>query len=99
MRAVLKAQINKTDRNDARGIAQMARVGLYRPVHVKTLRSQKLRMLLTHRKLLQAKAIAIENDLRYLTQLRPQGRNGRDGEARGPYRGAGREPARLGRVG
>jgi hypothetical protein len=50
MRAALKAQINKTDRNDARGIAQMMRVGLYRPVHVKTLRSQKLRMLLTHRK-------------------------------------------------
>jgi transposase len=64
MRAMLKAQINKTDRNDARGLAQMMRVGLYRPVHVKTLRSQKLRMLLTHRKLLQSKAIAIENDLR-----------------------------------
>jgi transposase len=64
MRAVLKAQINKTDRNDARGIAQMMRAGLYRPVHVKTLRSQKLRMLLTHRKLLQSKAIAIKNDLR-----------------------------------
>jgi transposase len=60
----LKAQINKTDRNDARGIAQMMRAGLYRPVHVKTLRSQKLRMLLTHRKLLQSKAIAVENDLR-----------------------------------
>src|SRR5580698_9512497 len=64
MQAVLKAQINKTDRNDARGIAQMIRVGLYRPVHVKTLRSQKLRMLLTHRKLLQSKAIAVDNDLR-----------------------------------
>ena len=64
MRAVLKAQINKTDRNDARGIAQMMRAGLYRPVHVKTLRSQKLRMLLTHRKLQQSKTIAIENDLR-----------------------------------
>jgi transposase len=64
MRAVLKAQINKTDRDDARGMAQMMPVGLYRPVHVKTLRSQKLRMLLTHRKLLQSKAIAIENGLR-----------------------------------
>src|SRR5512140_461200 len=64
MRAALKAQINKTDRNDARGIAQMMRAGLYRPVHVKTLRSQKLRMLLTHRKLLLSKAIAIDNDLR-----------------------------------
>jgi transposase len=62
--AVLSARPNKTDRNDARGIAQMMRVGLYRSVHVKTLRSQKLRMLLTHRKLLQSKAIAIENDLR-----------------------------------
>ena len=64
MRAVLQAQINKTDRNDARGIAQMMRVRLYRPVHGKTLRSQKLRMLLTHRKLLQSKGIAIDNDLR-----------------------------------
>ena len=64
MQVVLKAQLNKTDRNDARSMAQMIRVGLYRPVHVKTLRSQKLRMLLTHRKLLQSKAIAIENDLR-----------------------------------
>ena len=64
MRAVLKAQIDKTDRNDARGMAQMMRVGLYRPVHVKTLRSQKLRMLLTHRQLLLSKAIALENDLR-----------------------------------
>jgi transposase len=64
MQAVLKAQINKTDRNDARGMAQMMRVGLYRPVHVKTLRSQKLRMLLTHRKLVQSKAIALDNDLR-----------------------------------
>ena len=33
-------------------------------MHVKTLRNQKLRVLLTHRKLLQSKAIAIENDLR-----------------------------------
>src|SRR5512146_3495087 len=64
MRAVLQAQINKTDRNDARGIARMMRAGRYRPVHVKTLRSQKLRTLLTYRKLLQSKAIAIENDLR-----------------------------------
>jgi transposase len=64
MRAALQAQINKTDRNDARGIAQMMRAGLYKPVHVKTLRSQKLRTLLTYRKLLQSKAIAVENDLR-----------------------------------
>src|SRR6478735_5268798 len=64
MKAALSAQINKSDRNDARGIAQMMRVGLYRPVHVKTLASQKRRMLLTSRHLLQAKALDIENDLR-----------------------------------
>jgi transposase len=39
MRAVLQAQINKTDRNDACGMVQVMRAGLYRPVHVKTLRS------------------------------------------------------------
>src|ERR1700691_3397827 len=39
MQAVLKAQINKTDRSDARGIAQMMRGGLYRPGHVKRHRS------------------------------------------------------------
>ncbi|MDE2494393.1 MAG: IS110 family transposase [Alphaproteobacteria bacterium] len=65
-KAFLKAQVNKTDRNDARGIAQMMRVNLFRPVHVKTLRSQKRRALLTARKLLQEKAIAIENDIRGL---------------------------------
>ncbi|MFB9953000.1 IS110 family transposase [Rhizobium puerariae] len=65
-KAFLKAQVNKTDRNDARGIAQMMRVNLFRPVHVKTLASQKRRVLLTARKLLQEKAIAIENDIRGL---------------------------------
>ena len=65
-KAFLKAQINKSDRNDARGIAQMMRVNLFRPVHVKTLTSQKRRVLLTARKLLQEKAIAIENDVRGL---------------------------------
>jgi transposase len=64
MKAALSAQVNKSDRNDARGIAQMMRVGLYRPVHVKTLASQKQRMLLTSRRLLQSKALDIENDLR-----------------------------------
>jgi transposase len=62
-KAFLKAQVNKTDKSDARGIAQMIRVNLFRPVHVKTLASQKRRALLTGRKLLQEKAIAIENDI------------------------------------
>lgn len=65
MNAVLKAQqANKSDRNDARGIAQMMRVGLYKAVHVKTLASQQERMLLTSRKLLRDKLQDIENELR-----------------------------------
>ena len=65
MKALLKAQqINKSDRNDARGIAQMMRVGLFKPVHVKTLASQERRMLLTSRKLLQRKLLDVESDLR-----------------------------------
>ena len=47
--AYLKAQVNKTNRNDARGIAHMMRVNLFRPVNVKTLASQKQRALLTAR--------------------------------------------------
>ena len=64
MKALLTAQqINKTDRNDARGIAQMMRVGLFKPVHVKTLVAQEQRMLLTSRKLLQRKLLDVESDL------------------------------------
>ena len=65
MKALLTAQqINKTDRNDERGIAQMMRVGLFKPVHVKTLVAQEQRMLLTSRKLLQRKLLDVESDLR-----------------------------------
>ena len=64
VKAFFKAQPNKTDRNDVRGIAPMMRVNLHRPVHVKTQTSQKRRALLTARKLLQGKAVAIENGIR-----------------------------------
>jgi len=65
MKALLTAQqINKSDRNDARGIAQMMRVGLVKPVHLKTLAAQEQRMLLTSRKLIQCKLMDIECDMR-----------------------------------
>ncbi|MBZ0261295.1 MAG: IS110 family transposase [Hyphomicrobiales bacterium] len=65
MAAALRAQtINKSDRNDARGIAQMMRVGLFKPAHVKTDRSQRLKVLVTVRKLLKSKLLDIEADLR-----------------------------------
>ncbi|SEG80305.1 Transposase IS116/IS110/IS902 family protein [Bosea lathyri] len=44
----------------------MMRVGLYRPVHVKTLASQKIRALLSGRRFLQAKLLDAENSIRGL---------------------------------
>lgn len=66
MKAALSAQLNKTDRHDARGIAQMMRVGLFKPVHVKTPTSQRLRTVLTARQLLRNKLQDVENEIRGL---------------------------------
>ena len=64
VKAALKAMRNKTDRNDARGIAQIMRTGWFRMVHVKGTESHELRFLLTNRKTLQRKALDIENEIR-----------------------------------
>lgn len=60
----LSAMRNKTDRNDARGIAQLMRLGWYRAVHVKSVETQKLRTLLSNRKLLKRKLVDLENHIR-----------------------------------
>lgn len=54
----------KTDRKDARGIAQLMRLGWFRPVHCKSLPAQEVRALLTARKLLQTKRIDVEMCIR-----------------------------------
>jgi transposase len=64
MRVSLSTMRNKTDRNDARGIAQMMRLGWFRAVHVKNVEMQKLRTLLGNRKLLKRKLVDIENHIR-----------------------------------
>lgn len=64
MHASLSAMRNKTDRNDARGIAQMMRLGWFRAVHVKNIEAQRLRTLLSNRKLLKRKLIDMENHIR-----------------------------------
>ena len=66
VKAALKAMTVKTDRNDARGMAQLMRMGWFRPVHVKTLPAQEVRALLTARKLLQGKLHDIELGIRGL---------------------------------
>src|SRR6267154_3801050 len=54
----------KSDRNDARGIAQLMRLGWFRPVHCKSMAAQETRTLLTARKLVQSKLRDVENSLR-----------------------------------
>lgn len=70
-KAMLKAMINKTDRNDARGIAQMMRTGWFREVHVKSVGAQTLRTLLVGRKAMLGKVLDMENMIRGL--IRPFG--------------------------
>lgn len=64
VRNALKTMPVKTDRNDARGIAQLIRLGWFRPVHCKSIAAQEMRALLTARKLIQTKLFDVEMSLR-----------------------------------
>ncbi len=64
VRDAFKAMPVKTDRNDARGIAQLMRLGWFRPVHCKSLAAQEVRAQLTARKLVQSKLFDVEMSLR-----------------------------------
>ena len=64
VRDAFKAMPVKSDRNDARGIAQLMRLGWFRPVHCKSMEAQETRAVLGARKLLQSKLHDIENSLR-----------------------------------
>ena len=64
VRAAFKTMPVKTDRNDARGIAELMRVGWFRPVHCKSLAAQEVRAQLTARKLVQSKLFDVEMSLR-----------------------------------
>lgn len=66
LKAVLKVQRVKSDRNDARGIAQAVRTGWYQAVHVKSLASQERLALLSARKLVGNKLRDVENGVRGL---------------------------------
>ncbi|PZU71434.1 MAG: IS110 family transposase [Brevundimonas sp.] len=67
--AALSAMRNKTDKHDARGIAQILRSGWYSRVHVKSVESHHLRALLTSRKVIQRKCIDLENEIRGLLKV------------------------------
>jgi transposase len=64
VRTAFKTMPVKTDRKDARGIAQLVRMGWFRPVYCKSLPAQETRALLTTRKLVLSKRIDVEVGLR-----------------------------------
>lgn len=63
-RAAVKMQINKTDQNDAEGLAQIIRTGWYRPVHVKSFEAHRARALLSARSQLIGMTTRLSNHIR-----------------------------------
>ena len=63
-KAALSLQMNKSDRNDARGLAQIVRTGWYREVMVKSVDSQMVRTLLTTRAQLVRMRVDLANQIR-----------------------------------
>ena len=66
LQATLSAMPNKSDRLDARGIAQALRTGWYRPVHAKSAAARRIRALLSARRLVVSKRADIEAGVRGL---------------------------------
>jgi transposase len=64
VKAALSAMAVKTDRKDARGLAQLMRMGWFRPVHAKSMGSQEVRALLVARKQLLGRLIDVELSIR-----------------------------------
>ena len=64
VKAALSAMTVKTDRKDARGLAQLIRMGWFRPVHAKSMGSQEVRALLVARKQLLGRLIDVELSIR-----------------------------------
>lgn len=67
--AALSAMRNKTDKNDARGIAQVVRSGWYSPVHMKSRESHVIRAMLASRKAVLCKCLDLENEIRGLFKV------------------------------
>lgn len=67
--AALSAMRNKTDKHDARGIAQILRSGWYSRVHVKSVEAHYTRALISSRKVVQRKCIDLKNEIRGLLKV------------------------------
>ncbi|WP_407340089.1 IS110 family transposase [Dickeya ananatis] len=77
--AALSMQLNKTDPNDAFGIARLVLSGWYKPVHVKSLECHQQRLILTSREKLVQLRVVVTNQIRGLLKtfgvVLPPGKN------------------------
>ena len=97
VRDAFKAMPVKSDRNDARGIAQLIRLGWFRPVHCKSMGAQEVRAVLTARKLVQSKLLDVENSLRGIfARFRAEGRQDDGSQLCRTHPGAGQRPSNPG---
>jgi transposase len=69
---------HKTDRNDARGLAQLARTGFFKPVYVKSLPAHAVRALILARKKLVGQRVTLENQIRGLAEKYMRRNGGKD---------------------
>jgi len=69
VKSALSAMRNKTDKHDARGIAQLLRSGWYSRVHIKSMESHRVRALLTSRKAVLTKCIDLEQEIRGIFKI------------------------------
>ncbi|WP_167524602.1 MULTISPECIES: transposase [unclassified Mesorhizobium] len=66
---MLEAQRNKTDRNDARGLAHLVRSGWFKPVHAKSDAAIRMKLMLAHRRTLKRKLMDIETEVRHSLKM------------------------------
>jgi transposase len=95
VRNAFKIMPVKTDRKDARGIAELIRLGWFRPVHSKSMEAQETRARLTARKLVQKELLETESSLHF-ARLWPEGRQGVTPSFRRAYQGIGRRASEPG---
>jgi transposase len=66
---MLEAQRNKADKSDARGLALFVRSGWFKPLHAKSDDSNRLKLLLAHRRTLKRELMDIETEIRHSRKM------------------------------
>ena len=96
VKAALSAMVVKTDRKDARGIAQLLRMGWFRPVHCKSPPAQEVRAVGRAQALAGQAVGRRAGHPRHLARFRAEGRSSEQGPIRAPHPRADRRPGDAG---